>query len=92
MPKTSASLKRCQPPRNSLISVGREDVGPGSGDVLRAAEVVALVVAPERGAGFVGVVEQIAAGELVFARQGVIDAGGEVLAGGDGAERRGHES
>ena len=70
---------------------GTDDVRPRGGDVLGAAQVVPLVVAPDRGAGFVRVVEQVPAEELVFAGEGAIDAAQEVLLGGSGAGRGGRE-
>ena len=65
---------------------------PGDGDVLGAPEVIALVVTPDRRASFIGVVENVAAGDLVLGRQVVIDASGEVLLLRDGALGRGESA
>ena len=91
VPKTSASLKRCQPPRSFVDERGAEGVGPGDRHVLRAAQVVALVVAPDGRAGFVGVVEDVAAGDLVLAAKGCDRRGAEVVLPGSRAGRRGGE-
>ena len=68
------------PPAAQLVDHRRaDDPRPGNRDVLRTPQVVALVVAPDRCSRFVGVVEQVAAGELVFAGQRPIDPAQEVL-------------
>ena len=55
--------------------------------VLRPAQVVALVMAPERNLGFVSVVESVVPGEHVSGRKVMIDARGEVLLAGGRAGR-----
>ena len=88
MPKISVSKNLCHPPRNSLMSVGPKVWVQVLAIVLGAAQVVALVVAPERDAGFVGVVENIASGERIPGGEVVVDARVVVVLFGDGARRR----
>src|SRR5258708_2010947 len=70
---------------------GTDDTSPVSGHVLRTPQVITLVVSPEGRSGFVSVVKDVTAGDLVISRQGVIDASGKVLLAGRGAGRRRQE-
>ena len=71
--------------------VGTDDASPESGNVLCPSQVIALIVPPEGRSGFICVVEDVAAGDLVFAGERVIDASGKVLLAGRGASCRGQE-
>src|SRR5262245_43944615 len=64
---------------------------PGAYVVLRAAQVVALVVAPERNTRFVRVVENIASGKRVPGREQMVDTTGVIVLRRKGAAGRGGE-
>ena len=46
-----------------------EGVRPAQRDILRGAEIVAFIVAPDGNTGFIGVVENVAAADGVFRRR-----------------------
>ena len=70
-------LGETMPAGAELVHDRRTDgANPRAADVARAAKIVALVVAPEGHSGFVGVVTDVAAGDLIFGRESVIHAAG----------------
>ena len=91
VPNTSNSLNLLQPMRAVVDECRSEGVRVVGGDVLGAAEIVTLIVAPERDAGFVGVVEDIAAGDGRLGTEIVIDASVVVVLCRNSADRCGLE-
>ena len=80
------------PPAPQLVDEGRaERVGPCAHNVLRAAQVVALVVAPERNTGLVSVVEDIPPGQRVVAGEDMVDTRVVIVLRGNGAGRSARE-
>ena len=67
--------------RANRLRVGRREV-------LRTSQVVALVVSPERDAGFIGVVEHVSSRQLIIRRELVVDASRVIILLGHSAEGR----
>ena len=79
-------LEELVPAATQLIDQRRsEGMGPGAHEILRPAQVVALVVAPERDAGFVSVIEDVTTRQCVRAGEDMIDATVVVVLFRDGA-------